>query len=70
MDGGSATTYLKMPILCKPYFAGEVYSSNETAGTITIASMTVTTIFGCRGRNEAGLGPLVQSYIGVIPRGK
>ena len=47
-----------------------MYSSNETAGTITIASMTVTTIFGCRGRNEAGLGPLVQSYIGVIPRGK
>ena len=31
--------------------------------------MTVTTIFGCRGQNEAGNGPLVESHVGVKPSG-
>ena len=46
---------------------GEEY--NATTGTLSIPSMTVTTIFGCRGQNEAGNGPLVESHVGVKPSG-
>ena len=49
---------------------GEEYSSNATTGVLQISRLAVTTIFGCRGHNDAGNGPLVESHVGVKPIGK